>query len=139
MKQRQQSGFALITAIIILVVLAGLGAFASSFIPMQQLGSAADIQGARTLLAARSGLEWGAYQVAQGGPSCVASTSNTLPATASSLQGITVTVTCDSTKAPLYKVTATACNQPSGGACPNTTTINVSYVERQVEMIVQYP
>lgn len=139
MKQRLQGGFALITAIIIVVVLAGLGAFASSFIPMQQLGSAADIQGARTLMAARSGLEWGAYQVTQGGPSCVAATSNTLPATAASLQGITVTVTCDSSKAPLYKVTATACNQPSGGACPNTTSPNVSYVERQVEMVVQYP
>lgn len=59
MKPRQQSGFALITAIIILVVLAALGAFAASFVPMQQLGSAADIQGARVLLAARSGLEWG--------------------------------------------------------------------------------
>jgi len=139
MKPRQQSGFALITAIIILVVLAGLGAFAASFVPMQQLGSAADMQGARVLLAARSGLEWGAYQVTQGGPSCAASTSNTLPATAASLTGITVTVTCDSSKAPLYKITATACNQPSGGACPNTTTLNVSYVERQVEMIVQYP
>jgi len=139
MKPRQQSGFALITAIIILVVLAGLGAFAASFVPMQQLGSAADIQGARVLLAARSGLEWGAYQVTQGGPSCAASTSNTFPATASSLQGITVTVTCDSSKAPLYKIPATACNQPSGGACPNTSTLNVSYVERQVEMIVQYP
>lgn len=139
MKPRQQSGFALITAIIILVVLAALGAFAASFVPMQQLGSAADIQGARVLLAARSGLEWGAYQVTQGGPSCAASTSNTFAATAASLKGITVTVTCDSAKAPLYKITATACNQPSGGACPNTTSPNVSYVERQVEMIVQSP
>ncbi len=139
MTQRQQGGFALITAIIILVVLAGLGAFASSFVPMQQLGSAADIQGARALYAARSGLEWGAYQVTQGGPSCAASTSNTLPATASSLQGLTVTVTCDGSMAPLYKITSTACNQPSGGACPNTASPNVSYVERQVEMIVQYP
>lgn len=139
MKQRLQGGFALITAIIILVVLAGLGAFAASFIPMQQLGSAADIQGARTLMAARSGLEWGAYQVTQASGTCAASTTNTLPATAASLQGITVTVTCDNSKAPLYKITATACNQPSGGACPNTTSPNVSYVERQVEMVVQYP
>jgi MSHA biogenesis protein MshP len=139
MTQGFQRGFALISAIIILVILATLGAFAASFIPMQQMGSAADVLGARALYAARSGLEWGAYKVTQGGPSCVASSSNTLPVTAASMQGITVTVACDSTKAPLYKITSTACTQPSGGACPNITNPSSVYVERQVEMVLQYP
>lgn len=139
MKQPSQQGFAIITAIIIVVVLAGLGAFAASFIPMQQLGSASDVMGTRALYAARSGLEWGAYQVSQGGPSCVASSSNTFPSTATSMQGITVTVVCDGSKAPLYKITSTACTQPSGGACPNTSTPTSVYVERQVEMVLQYP
>jgi len=139
MTHRLQRGFALISAIIILVVLAGLGAFAASFIPMQQVGSAVDVMGVRALYAARSGLEWGAYQISQGGPSCVASTSNTLPSTAASMQGITVTVACDGSKAPLYKLTATACTQPSGGACPNTSSPTSVYVERQVEMVLQYP
>lgn len=139
MKQRLQKGFAIVTAIIILVVLAGLGTFAASFIPMQQMGSAADVMGVRALYAARSGLEWGAYQVTQGGPSCLASSSNTLPATATSMQGITVTVTCDSSMAPLYKITSTACTQPTSGACPNTTNPTSMYVERQVEMVLQYP
>jgi MSHA biogenesis protein MshP len=139
MKQQLQHGFALISAIIILVVLATLGAFAASFMPMQQMGAAADVQGVRALFAARSGLEWGAYKVTQGGASCVASSSNTLPGTATSMQGITVTVACDSSKAPLYKITSTACNQPSGGACPNTTNPSSMYVERQVEMVLQYP
>jgi MSHA biogenesis protein MshP len=140
MKQRLQHGFALISAIIILVILASLGAFAASFIPMQQIGSAADVQGTRALYAARTGLEWGGYKVTQSGvPSCVASSSNTLPATATSMQGFTVTVACDSAKAPLYKITSTACTQPSGGACPNTTNPTSSYIERQVEMVIQYP
>jgi MSHA biogenesis protein MshP len=139
MKQSMQQGFAIISAIIILVMLAGLAAFASSFVPMQQIGAAVDVQGARVLYAARTGLEWGAYKVTQGGPSCVASTSNTFPATATSMQGITVTVACDGTSAPMYKITATACTQPSGGACPNTTNPTGVYVERQVEMVLQYP
>lgn len=139
MKQASQRGFAIISAIIILVILASLSAFAVSFIPAQQLASAADLQSVRVLYAARSGLEWGAYKVTQGGPSCVASSSNTLPATAASMQGITVTVACDSSKAPLYKITSTACNQPSGGACPNTSTPTSFYIERQVEMVLQYP
>lgn len=139
MKPSLQQGFALISAIIILVVLAGLGAFAASFIPMQQMGSAADVMGVRALYAARSGLEWGAYQITQGGPSCLASSSNTFPSTAASMQGITVTVACDGSKAPLYKITATACTQPSGSACPNTSGPTNVYVERQVEMVLQYP
>jgi MSHA biogenesis protein MshP len=139
MKQLSQRGFAMITAVIILVILAALSAFAVTFIPMQHMGSAADLQSVRMLYAARSGLEWGAYKVTQGGPSCVASTSNTFPATATSMQGITVTVTCDGSKAPLYKITSTACNQPSGGNCPNTSTSTSVYIERQVEMVLQYP
>lgn len=139
MKQPLHRGFALISAIIILVLLAALSAFAATFIPMQQMASAADLQSVRVLYAARTGLEWGAYKVTQGGPSCVASSSNTLPATAVSMQGITVTVACDSSKAPLYKITSTACNQPSAGACPNTSTSTSIYIERQVEMVLQYP
>jgi MSHA biogenesis protein MshP len=141
MKQQLQHGFALISAIIILVMLATLGAFAASFMPMQQMGGAADVLGARALFAARSGLEWGAYKVTQSGatPSCNASTSITLPATATSMQGFTVTVACDNSKAPLYKITSTACTQPSGGACPNITTPTSLYIERQVEMVLQYP
>jgi MSHA biogenesis protein MshP len=139
MKPTRQQGFAIISAIVILVVLAGLAAFASSFVPMQQIGAAVDVQGARVLYAARTGLEWGAYKITQGGPSCVASTSNTMPSTATSMQGITVTVTCDGTNAPMYKLTATACTQPSGGACPNTSNPTSIYVERQVEMVLQFP
>ena len=141
MTPRPQRGFAIISAIFIVVVLASLGAFAVSISTMQHISSALDIQGTRVLHAARTGLEWGAYMVARNGasPSCLPSTSNTLPATATSMVGITVTVSCDPTYAPVYKITATACNQASGGVCPNTTNPSNTYVERQVEMSLQYP
>ena len=136
-----QRGFAIISAIFIVVVLALLGAFAVSISTMQHISSALDIQSARVLHAARTGLEWGAYKVTRNGasPSCSATVSNALPATATSMTGITVTVTCDSSKAPVYKITAIACNQPSGGTCPNTTNPTATYIERHAEMTLQYP
>ena len=35
----------------------------------------------------------------------------------------------------VYTVTATACNQPSGGVCPNTTNPNSFYVERRLDVV----
>ena len=55
---RFQSGFAAIAAIIVLTVLAAMGAYMMSFSNAQQLGSAQDIQGTRAYWAARAGLEW---------------------------------------------------------------------------------
>ncbi len=140
MKPNLQRGFAIITAIFILVVLALLGAFAMRISTMQQISYAQDLQSARVLQAARTGLEWGAYMITVNSPqTCSASTSNSVPATATSMAGITVTVNCDASLAPLYKLTSTACNRPSGNACPNTTNPSSTYIERQVEMSLQYP
>ncbi|OGV77778.1 MAG: hypothetical protein A3I83_04805 [Methylotenera sp. RIFCSPLOWO2_02_FULL_45_14] len=54
-----QSGFAIIAAIFLLVVLAALGAFMVTFSNTQHLTSAQDVQGSRAYWAARAGLEWG--------------------------------------------------------------------------------
>ena len=56
-------GFAIVSAIFILVVLSVLGAAMVSLSTSQHLGSAQDVQGARAYQAARSGVEWGLYQV----------------------------------------------------------------------------
>ncbi|MCX7156856.1 MAG: pilus assembly PilX N-terminal domain-containing protein [Rhodocyclales bacterium] len=56
-------GFAIVSAIFILVVLAALGAFIMSISTSQQIGSALDVQGVRAYQAARAGLEWGLYKV----------------------------------------------------------------------------
>lgn len=146
---KRPSGFALVSAIFILVVLAALGAFALSVSSSQHMGSALDIQGVRAFQAARAGIEWGIYQVnatagynfsygASTGPvgsadpnlrACPGSPASFVPP-AATLAGFTVTVTCiatpDGNGGPtVYEITSTACSQPQAGwaantvACPN--------------------
>ncbi len=142
MKRRPHRGFALVSAIFLLVVLASLGAFAVSISNSLHIGSALDLQGVRAYQAARTGLEWGAYQVVvtNVGAACPAPTNLTMPAGATTLSGITVTVLCAQDGAVgngVFRITATACNQPAGGSCPNTVNPTELYVERRAEMFLQ--
>jgi len=146
-----QRGFSLVTAIFLLVVLAVLGAIAVSIGGLQQSTLALDAQGAHAYQAAYAGVQWAAYKLLKTtdfAPNdytpneCFATTN--LPSLAQSLGSFTVTVTCSGTPASgsgtegkdhrrikTYSVTATACNQPSGGSCPNPSPA-VGYVERQL-------
>lgn len=140
-------GFTLVSAIFLLVVLTALGAALLNFATVQSVSSQLDVQGARAYQAARAGIEWELYQQLRLG-SCP-STSFGMPA-GSSLSTFTVTVACthktyDSSAAVdgiqlatgmrinIYQVTATACNQPSGGSCPGTPN-GPDYVERQLQV-----
>jgi MSHA biogenesis protein MshP len=128
---KQLRGFAILSAIFILVVLAALGAFILSISSQQQIGSALDVQGVRAYQAARAGIEWGLYQQLRSG-SCVASTS--FSPTAATLAGFTVNVTCvatpDGSGGPtVYDITSTACNDAT---CPNTTNPGNLYIERRL-------
>jgi Tfp pilus assembly protein PilX len=58
---RRQQGFSLVTAIFLLVVLAGLGAVMATFFTNQQQSSALDVMGSRAYQAARAGIEWAVY------------------------------------------------------------------------------
>ncbi len=62
---KRQRGFSLVSAIFLLVVIAALGAFSLTLSSTQQQSAALDVQGARAYQAARTGIEWGAYQVRQ--------------------------------------------------------------------------
>lgn len=142
-------GFAIVTAVFILVVLAVLGAFMVNVSTNQQIGSALDVQGVRAYQAARAGIEWGLLQqlpLQRANPptyaTCAAAfgTNGTFsfPATAASLQAFTVTVTCtpvsDANGGPtVYTVTATACNATDATThdCPNGSPGNL-YVERRL-------
>lgn len=151
-------GFALVSAIFILVVLAALGAFIVNISTSQQIGSALDVQGVRAYQSARAGVEWGLFQVQSTaaynfsygpGPGavgtadpnsrlCPASPTSFVPA-APTLAGFTVTVVCeaaaDASGGPtIFTVRSTACTQPNGGACPNITTPGNLYVERRLEV-----
>jgi MSHA biogenesis protein MshP len=150
-------GFAIVSAIFILVVLAALGAFIVSVSTNQHVGSALDIQGVRAYQAARAGIEWGIYQVqatpaynfSYGNPATIVGAASPnlrkcpggiSPSTdsfnpgAATLAAFTVTVTCtetiDGSGGPsIYSITATACNQPNAAEplCPNTTTLNAGF------------
>ncbi|WP_300755273.1 agglutinin biogenesis protein MshP [Janthinobacterium sp.] len=136
----RQRGFSLVTAIFLLVVLAGLAVAMVNLSTFQQTGSAMDVQGARVTQAARTGLEWGLYQqlrVNTGG-NCFADTSFALPA-GSSLSTFTVSVQCRLTTSPgtlrSWQITATACNQPGAGGCPNAGN-NADYIQRRMQAVL---
>lgn len=57
------SGFSLVSAIFLLVILSALGVFMLSISTMQQTTSMQDFQGSKAYQAAKAGLEWGAYQI----------------------------------------------------------------------------
>lgn len=137
----------MMTVLFVLVVLAALASALGALSSRQQLGAASDLAAAQALQAARAGLEWAAYQLLQvpappaAAPACF-TTTTLVPG--GSLAGFTVTVSCSRTPTSgtvsdgetalaFYEVTATACNQPSGGQCPNPATApTATYAERQL-------
>jgi MSHA biogenesis protein MshP len=132
-------GFSVLSALFLLVVLAGLGASMLTFFTTQQTTSAQDLLGSRAYQAARAGIEWGLYQVriVKGGTGCPDSptspTSSTrLPALAADLAQFSVVVTCDPTSfteagadGKVFLITATATSGTVG---------TPGYVERRLEV-----
>ena len=142
-------GFTLVSVVFILVVLAALGAALASISMRQHMGSAASLESARALQAARAGLEWAAFQTLRNpappaaAPACFATTSFTL----AGLPAFTITVSCTRTPGAgtvsdgatllaFYTLVANACNAPASGACPAAGTPQVTYVERQLTWTV---
>lgn len=141
------------TAIFLVVILAMLGVFIISVTGLQQSSQVLDVQGVRAYQAARAGIEWGAYQVLDPNstlpagtlPACPAASTNLAMPAGSSLSIFTVTVQCNAAlNAPTtegnrnvgaYRIIANACNQPSGGSCPNPAPAS-GYVERQFEAVL---
>lgn len=91
-----QQGFSLVSAIFLLVVLAGLGAAMVSFSTTQNQGQALDLMGARAYQAASAGVEWAAYNIATvpgvSAPAAVVFTPGTATALAGNLSDFAVTV-----------------------------------------------
>lgn len=139
---KHETGFSLVTAIFLLVVLSGLGAAMMTFFTAQQQSSALDVLGARAYQASRAGIEWGAYQIAQSGVAggafagaCQAGpTSQALPALTGTLADFSVSVNCGATSAVeaaatlwVYGITSTATRGAAGSA---------DYVERQIQATI---
>jgi len=64
MRNTIQRGFSLVSAIFLLVVLAGLGAVMVTFSTAQNQSLAMDVLGSRAYQAAHAGIEWASYNIA---------------------------------------------------------------------------
>ncbi|HAV34821.1 MAG TPA: agglutinin biogenesis protein MshP [Massilia sp.] len=145
---RRGAGAGLVTAIFLLVVLAGLAVALVAIFGAQRQSAALDEQGARAYQAARAGIEWGLFQRATNGADCA--TSFALPGD-SPLAGFSVTVECvpvegtgfgDSVvNLDRWLIRATACN--GAAPCPvdaaanapaNPPAARADYVERVIEV-----
>ena len=121
MKER---GFAIVSAIFLLVALAALGAFMVTFSTTQNITSAQDIQGSRAYWAAKGGIQWAAYAIVTNGTCPVGQPAFT--------DGFAVVVGCQandyvdgSVNRRVFWVTS---NASAGGAAGST-----AYVEREVQ------
>ena len=110
-----QGGFGLVSAIFILVILAGLGAAMVTFSGAQQTTVAMDIQSARAYQAARAGIEWGAYRALRVPGFTCAGTPFNLNFNGTNLAGFTTQVQCsasnhseDGNTITLFEFTANA-------------------------------
>ena len=146
MRPDPQHGFGVIAAISILVILAGLAAAIATVATTQHIGSALDLQGARAYWAARAGIELGLYQALKT-TGCDAATPSSPLSTPLSLDTMAVTVECEVVATgstaeaglgTLYRITATACNLPSGTACSGMAS-SANYVERRLTGTVEKP
>lgn len=132
---RRSRGVSIVTAIFLLVVLSGIGAAVVTLSTAQHTSAAYDVLGARAYEAARSGVDFAMYELAINNR-CTA-TNLPLPG---GLSAFTVTVQCvkssmvmsDGTDLNPVRITATACNQPAAGACPNPAP-GPDYVQRVVQ------
>lgn len=143
--RKLQTGFSIVTAIFLLVVLSFLGVAMVTFTTSQHQSSAMDVMGSRAYQAARSGIEWAAYHVASS-PSGVEWMGCTAAAPATVLTGLdgtlapfTVYVNCNSMAVSevgasptdtiwIYDVSAVACTE---AACPSAAP-GANYVERVI-------
>jgi MSHA biogenesis protein MshP len=102
MCRKNETGFSLVSAIFILVVLAVLGAALLTVSTLQHASAGIDVQGVRGYQAAASGVEWGLYRLldpdgapAAALPACWAGTASVTPG--GSLAAFAVATTCTRT------------------------------------------
>lgn len=138
MTPEHSHGFALPAALFLLVVLGGLAAWLMQLTEATLASEALEIEGERAYQAAQAGLESALYAVTQGG-TCAQTVSFS-----DELSRFTATVTCTSHSADeggvavtLVEIHSTACNEPDGGACPNSSPTLVEYAARELTATVE--
>lgn len=141
---KRESGFVLPSAVFLLVVLGGLAVWVMRLTELTQAQDALEIEGARAYQAAQAGIEAGVYAASQTGNSCTQVAQTLTFASSTALARFTVSVTCNASTATeagatlnFFQITSVACNQPSGGACPNPSPTAPEYAERHLRATVQ--
>jgi len=142
-RRRKSAGVGIVTAIFLLVVLAGLGVALVTVFTAQQQATLLDEQGVRAGQAARAGIEWGLYHRLRAKDAGCADGSATTVALAGEVLGqFMVSVACRKVAGPLtpvpnaldrWVIRATACAPAVGGACPPGSN-NPDYVRRVIEV-----
>lgn len=122
-----ERGFALLAAIVLLLLLSAIGVFMVTLSTVQHTTASQDLQGSRAYQAARSGVEWSMYQALQN-RQCADQSDLILPAV--TLANFTVHLRCLSQsyeegdqQITVYQITAIAQSGVAGSS---------SYVERQL-------
>lgn len=132
-RTKSQLGFGVIAGLMVTLLIGGLAVMLARMTATQAVSYALDDRAVRAYWAARTGLEWGSYELTKPIPSCAPSTVVAMPVTATSLSEYQVTVTCCGSgllcvgPGP-YLLTATACAPAAECGAPTSTT----YVERRV-------
>lgn len=135
---RECAGFAIVTAVFIVIALAVLAVAIVGVVTTQQTSSSLDMAGARAYQAATAGAEAGAYNSLRNN-ACAAQAI----AFGGTLSAYTANVTCARSThdneagiiVTIDTITSTACDQPP---CPAATP-GASYSERQITVTVGQP
>jgi MSHA biogenesis protein MshP len=143
-----QRGFVLMAAVFLIVVFAAIGAYLVTVASGQVEAASQDEQGTRAYLAARAGIDWGAYQLLRDPAGSFATTTCTTPLASQTLtlgalggpagDSFLASIACTrSTEAEggatieVFLITSTGCNRV---AC--TASGDAGYVERQLQLVV---
>ncbi len=122
------AGMAIVTAIFLVVVLAGLAAAVATLSNVEHDTSNKSLLSAKVYYGAKAGLDWGIQQ-AVAASACAGSTSFSM--TQAALNGVSVTVTCSlgthGAGSVVYYLAATATTGTIGG---------LDYAERRMEATV---
>jgi MSHA biogenesis protein MshP len=147
------AGFAIVSAIVILVVLAGLAGYVVSMSATQSISFAQDILGARAYRAAHAGLDWGIARLlntaACTGPDAYTGTPPTCASGSATCTQRTLYDPPTTTLAGLedFKIVVGTClcpAPPTGGTCILTATASSgnstspTYIERRLEAVVEH-
>lgn len=123
MIRKRQGGFGIVTAVIMLVIMAGLSVALVRMSTLGQMASAMDVDRARAYQAAQAGIQWAGYQIFKAGATACTGVAQNVPLDAAAFPEIGLSVTCTpSTTGTVttYTVLSLGCTPVNAGvpACP---------------------